>query len=160
MNPRAFNRCMERFQRNGNHHIEQVFDIPSIKVLPTEAKLINLYLAETTQVGIVEFTLKYMEVSTLQWQRWKMMDVCDDIERLIYSYMQDTLVLKFQLNFSQFPFRAPKVKITYCSNPHYDLYKVVEQFNCDAQYDWSPALGIDLTVLTLLSRMLEEIHYV
>jgi hypothetical protein len=161
MNPRAFNRMMERFRHHGTSHLEQVFDIPSSKVLSTLTKLINLQITETSQLGVLEFTFKYMELSTLQYQGWKLMDMCEDMERLVYSYLKDVLVLKFQIDFSnRFPFRAPKVTITFCSNPRYDIYTVTEQFNCDTFHDWSPALGIDLTTLCFLNRVLEAIKYV
>lgn len=160
MNPRAFQRMMQPFEKFNGIHIEQAFDIPSSKDLPTTQKRICVKFGDLTQVGHLDLAIYHQERSLLESQRAQLLDVPEDLERLIYSYLKETITLKLQVDFTRCPFRAPKVSVVECSHPSIDIYTLVERFNCDACHDWSPALGIDKSLLILLSRILELIGYV
>lgn len=160
MEARLFERLMRPLQPHLNH-LEQAFDIPSSKVLPTRTKSIRLQIDESANLQRVPVTVYYRDICRLESGRWQIPAVPEEIEDLIYSYLRDKVTIRFEIEIAnRFPYRAPKVKVTECSNPNYDIYTLVEKFNCEAQDSWSPALGLDKTLLILFSQILELIGYV
>lgn len=159
MNTRTYNRLVLPYL--DTRHLEQVFDIPSIKVLPSITKRINVYLRPTDELGLLYIHLDYSEKATIDDQRWQLMDVCKDVEGVIYSFLQDSWSLTIEIDFRErWPYWGPKLKLMGLENDRYKLEPLIRQFNCDIRAEWSPALGFDKTLLMLLSRILEQINYV
>jgi hypothetical protein len=159
MNPRIYQRLIQ--PHLAVPHLEQIFDIPSIKVLPSLAKSIHVIVVPSDELGLLTLEVTYKERSTLEHDGWQLMDTCKDIQGVIYSYLQDTLKVTIQMDFRErWPIWAPKLKVTHCSDDRYKITPVVNQFHCDLRAEWSPALGFDKALLMLLSRILEAIKYV
>ena len=161
MNARAYQHLIAPLVSH-RETIEHAFDIPSIKVLPTNVKSLNLRLEEgQDELGTLTFHLTYRELSKLEYEAWKLIDLPEDIEREIYSYFKKTLELRFQIDFrNRWPFRSPRVSILSLTVSDSKLKELVHRFNCDLQAEWSPALGFDKTLLMLLVRILEQLQYV
>lgn len=158
MNARAYQHLLSPLQAHQGH-IEHAFDIPSIKVLPTLVKFLNIQLAEGEELGLLTFLLTYREVSPLEYGRWKLLDLPEDMEREIYSYLKSSTVLTFQVDFrNRWPFRSPRVTVL-SDTSSYGFSKVIHRYNCDLQAEWSPALGFEKTVLMLLVRILDHIQF-
>lgn len=158
MNARAYQNLLSPLHKHQGH-IEHAFDIPSIKVLPTLVKCLNIQLAEGEELGLLSFTLTYRELSPLEYGCWKLIDLPEDMERKIYSYLKSTTVLKFQVDFrNRWPFRSPRVTVL-SDKSNYEFSKVIHRYNCDLQAEWSPALGFEKTVLMLLVRILDHIQF-
>jgi hypothetical protein len=158
---RAYTKHIQPFLQEHGSHTEQAFDIPSTKVLPTETQILNVTLTGLDEIGLVEVKIDLKKMSTMEHQEIHLDPVCDDIERLIYSYLKDSLSLTVLMDFrNNWPFWSPKMKLIKISKDTHDLNSVVQRFNCDLSADWSPALGFDKTLLLLLSRILEATKYV
>ena len=159
MNVRTYQRVVQPFL--ATQHLEQVFDIPSSKALPSVTKSLNVSVIPSDQIGLLDIRIAYSECSTLEAEGWQLLDVCEDIEREIYSYLRHTVKLTIEVDFrDHWPYWAPKIKLIHSSNDSEHLTRLVHQFNCDLRTEWSPALGFDKTMLMLLSRILEELKYV
>ncbi len=159
MNARTYQRLVQPYV--GTQHLEQLFDIPSSKELPSISKNINVFIEPSDQLGLITIQLTYRECSTLEKQGWQLMDTCQDVERLIYSYLKDSLTITVEMDFREnWPYWAPRIKVTDMKNDTYQIIPLVRSFNCDLRTEWSPALGFEKTLLMLLSRVLEKIQYV
>ncbi len=159
MNPRTYQRLVQPFV--GTEHLEQVFDIPSSKDLPSISKNINVFVEPSEQLGLITVKLQYKECSILEKQNWQLVDTCQDVQGLIYSYLKDTLTITMEMDFREnWPYWAPRIRTADIQNDIYQIVPVVRAFNCDLRTEWSPALGFEKTLLMLLSRILEQIHYV
>jgi hypothetical protein len=158
---RTYTKTILPFLKAHGSHTEQAFDIPSIKVMPTETTLLNVSLKDLEEIGLVELTVTIKKLSTMEHQDVHIDPVCYDVEKLIYSYLQDTFTVTVLMDFrNNFPFWGPKMKLSKVSKDIYNLDSVINRFNCDLQADWSPALGFDKTLLLFLSRILEATNYV
>ena len=158
---RAYTKHIYPFLKQHGSHTEQAFDIPSIKVLPTETSLLNVTLTGLDEIGLVEVKIDLKKMSTLEYNEIQLDPICEDVERLIYSYLQDSLSVTVLMDLrNNWPFWSPKMKVIQISKDEHDLNKVIQRFNCDLSTDWSPALGFDKTVLLLLNRILEATKYV
>jgi len=159
MNLRTYMRLVHPYL--AAQHLEQVFDIPSSKVLPSQSKRLNVSLQPSDQLGLVSVVLHYKECSTLEEQGWQLLDTCKDVEGVIYSYLQDSFQMTIQMDFREnWPYWAPRITVHDIKNDRYDITTLVRHFNCNLRTEWSPALGFDKTLLMLLSKILEKIHYV
>jgi hypothetical protein len=159
MNARTYQRLVQPFLNS--EHIEQAFDIPSTKVLPTQTKYINVIIHPSNELGLLTATFSYKECSALEAEGWQLLDTCKDVQGLVYSYLRDSLKITLEIDFrDHWPYWAPKIKVIHCSNETHNITKLVQQFHCDLRAQWSPALGFEKTLLMLLVRILERIHYV
>jgi len=159
MNVRTYNRLVTPYL--GRSHLEQVFDIPSSKVLPSTTKRINVYVRPSDELGLISVEFHYSEKATIEEQGWQLMDVCKDVEGVIYSYLQDSFHVTFEIDFRErWPYWGPKISLKEMKNDRYNIAPLIRQFNCDIRAEWSPALGFDKTLLMFLSRILEQIKYV
>lgn len=160
MNVRAYTNLVQPFVGN-NNQIEQVFGIPSTKVLTTTTKLLNVAFVPSEELGRIELVLTYRELSNLEYEGYEMLDTLKDTQGIIYSFLRDTFRVTIELDFrDHWPFWAPKIKVTHTNNNNYNIDMLVKRFNCDLRAGWSPALGFEKTVLMLLTLILEAIHYV
>ena len=159
MNVRTYQRLVYPFV--GSQHLEQLFDIPSSKELSSISKNINVYIEPSEILGLITIKLQYKECSSLEKQGWQLVDTCRDVQGVIYSYLQDSMTIVIEMDFREnWPYWAPRIKVTEIKNDIYRIIPLVSSFNCNLRTEWSPAFGFDKTLLMLLSRILEQIHYV
>ncbi len=159
MNARSYQRLVQPYV--GTQHLEQVFDIPSSKDLHSISKNINVFIEPSDELGLITIKLRYKECSLLEKRNWQLMDTCEDVERLIYSYLKESFTITIEMDFREnWPYWAPRIKVTDIKNDTYQIVPLIRLFNCDLRTEWSPALGFEKTLLMLLSRILEQIHYV
>lgn len=160
MNARAHQHLILPLAKH-QQQIEHAFDIPSIKVLPSQRKILNIRLQDSEEIGLLKFVLTCKDVSNLEYEGWKIPDLPEDIEREIYGYFRNSLTICFQIDFrNRWPFRSPITSLLSCTDSTLKLGELFHRYNCDLRADWSPSLGFEKVVLMLLCRILEKIDYI
>lgn len=153
-------RSLERLEKY-NGKLEQAFDIPTIKDLGSTRKELHVSF-EHVGYDTLKISIDYSHILVVDSKDWMPPTLPEDLEKQIYDFLKpsDGLKLRLHMKLRDIPLRAPRINVTYCSNPLLDIYTVIEIFNCQIRECWSPAFGIQTTIHMLLCRILEEIKYV
>ncbi len=144
---RTYARCVERIEKHKDH-LEQYFDVPSEKVNGNTKRSLQFSAEPTETLGILECRFQYKEMSRFQGE---IPGLNKDVESHIYSYFSSKKSITFLVDCTNaFPLFPPTFHLKETNSKA--LSEALETAQCKFhRNDWSPAFGLDGTLLCLLT---------
>jgi hypothetical protein len=144
---RIYTRCIERIEKYKDQ-LEEYFDVPSEKVNGNTKKTLHFSAEPTEMLGILECQFQYKECARFTGE---IPGLNKDVESHIYSYFSTNKRITFRIDCTNtFPLLPPKFHLKETNSKA--LSEALETAQCKFNRDdWSPAFGLDGTLLYLLT---------